>query len=212
VGAQSKQVTTADIARYTGLSKMTVSRVLNNHPYVSETTRKKIQDAVRELGFRPNTLARRFFTGKTRLIGLIIPLKYMLSSYYFKEVFEGVRECLEQNDYDILLHDSTSQTVTPFDKCLDLVKGRLAEGLLISAPWSMTTTPRSLVKEDVRWWRSAKPPARRRRQPGRHSNSRRGAAMAVRELIAAGHTNHRRLDLWNESPGRIERLRDTRTH
>lgn len=76
-------VTTKDIADRTGLSKMTVSRVLNNHQYVSEETRRKVMAAVRELGFTPNTLAKRFFTGKTRLLGVVIPLEHMFSSYYF---------------------------------------------------------------------------------------------------------------------------------
>ena len=58
-------VTTADVAKRAGLSKMTVSRVLNDHPYVSDDTRKKVMQSVKELGFIPNTLAKRFFTGKT---------------------------------------------------------------------------------------------------------------------------------------------------
>ncbi|MFH0880100.1 MAG: LacI family DNA-binding transcriptional regulator [Lentisphaerota bacterium] len=186
MGAQTKQVTTADIARYTGLSKMTVSRVLNNHPYVSVRTRERVLEAVSKLGFRPNTLARRFFTGKTRLIGLIIPLKYMLSSYYFKEVFEGVRECLEQHDYDILLHDSTTQSVAPHDKCLDLVKGRLAEGLLISAPMDYDVYPSLLAKEDVPLVvigeTASGPGVNRVGIPNRQ-----GAEQAVRQLIHAGH-------------------------
>jgi LacI family transcriptional regulator len=142
-------VTTRDIAEKTGLSKMTVSRVLNNHPYVSDETRRKVMTAVRDLGFRPNTLAKRFFTGKTRLLGVIIPLEYMFSSFYFKELFQGVLECAEEAGYDILLHNSTSKKIPALDKCLDLVKGKLAEGLLLAAPMSYDTFPIRLTQEGV---------------------------------------------------------------
>lgn len=142
-------VTTKDIAERTGLSKMTVSRVLNKHPYVSEETRQKVMEAVHELGFRPNTLAKRFFTGRTQLIGVVIPLEYMFSSFYFAELFQGVLERAEESGYDILLHNSTSRKRSPMDKCLDLVKGKLAEGLLIAAPMSYDDYPYRLSQESV---------------------------------------------------------------
>ncbi len=142
-------VTTKDIADRTGLSKMTVSRVLNNHPYVSEETRRKVMAAVRELGFTPNTLAKRFFTGKTRLLGVVIPLEYMFSSHYFKELFQGVLECAEEHGYDMLINDSTSKRMPPLEKCRGLVKGKLVEGLLLAAPMSDDDYPLVLARESV---------------------------------------------------------------
>ncbi|MFH0953708.1 MAG: LacI family DNA-binding transcriptional regulator [Verrucomicrobiota bacterium] len=146
---KGQAVTTRDIAEHTGLSKMTVSRVLNGFPHVSESTRRKVMDAVRDLGFRPNVLAKRFFTGKTRLIGVMVPLEYMFSSFYFKELFQGILAVAEEEGYDILVHDSTSQRRAAYDKCLDLVKGKLVEGLLISAPLSNEDYPGRLAGEEV---------------------------------------------------------------
>ena len=145
----AQAVTTKDIAERTGLSKMTVSRVLNNHQYVSEDTRRKVMTAVRELGFTPNTLAKRFFTGKTRLLGVVIPLEYMFSSFYFKELFQGVLECAEEHGYDMLLNDSTSKRMPPLEKCRSLVKGKLVEGLLLAAPMTYDDYPLQLTKEAV---------------------------------------------------------------
>ncbi len=182
----STNVTTADIARHTGLSKMTVSRVLNQHPYVSEQTRIKVMAAVKELGFRPNTLARRFFTGKTRLIGLIIPLDYMLSSFYFKEMFLGIRQVLEEAGYDLLLHDSTSVKMPPFEKGLDLVKGKLAEGLLITAPLTYDDFPARLTKEGVPlvvMGETAQADKVNRITLPNHESSK----QAVQDLLKAGH-------------------------
>ena len=145
----TQNVTTKDIADRTGLSKMTVSRVLNKHPYVSEETRRKVMAAVRELGFTPNTLAKRFFTGKTRLLGLVIPLEYVFSSFYFKELFRGVLDCAEETGYDMLLNDSTSKRMPPLEKCRSLVRGKLVEGLLLAAPMTDDHYPLLLTKESV---------------------------------------------------------------
>lgn len=179
-------VTTKDIAERTGLSKMTVSRVLNNHPYVSPETKKKVMDAVRDLGFRPNTLAKRFFTGKTKLIGVVIPLEYMFSSFYFKELFQGMLECAEEWGYDILLHNSRSRRKPPLEKCLDLVKGKLVEGLLVAAPMNYDTYPVKLANDDVPLVVTGETP-----QPQKVNcvaiPNRAAARDAVRRLTALGH-------------------------
>lgn len=179
-------VTTKDIAEATGLSKMTVSRVLNNHPYVSSDTRRRVEQAIRKLGFRPNSLAKRFFTGKTRLIGLVIPIEYMFSSFYFKELFQGVLECAEEAGYDILLHNSTSKKKPPLEKCMDLVKGKLAEGLLLAAPMAYDTYPLTLAQDGVplvvMGESGAGDKVNRVVIPNRASS-----ADAVGRLIAAGH-------------------------
>lgn len=146
---RQRTITTADVARRAGLSKMTVSRVLNEHPYVSEQTRKRVLDAVHELGFTPNALAKRFFTGRTQLVALIIPLEYMLSSFYFKGMFQGVLDYLGEHDYDMMLHDSNPRKVPTIEKARELVRGKLAEGLLIAAPMSSDDYPCQLTQEGI---------------------------------------------------------------
>ncbi len=179
-------VTTKDIAERTGLSKMTISRVLNGHPYVSDETRQKVMGAVRELGFRPNTLAKRFFTGKTRLIGVVIPLEYMFSSFYFAELFQGILEYTEEKNYDVLLHNSKSAKKLPLEKCLDLVKGKLAEGLLIAAPMTYDTYPLKLAQEGVPLVMVGQSPVAEKVNRVVIANQA-AAADAVRRLLALGH-------------------------
>lgn len=60
-----------DVARLAGVSHQTVSRVLNDHPHVRETTRERVRVAVRELGYRPNVAARTLVTRQARTIGII---------------------------------------------------------------------------------------------------------------------------------------------
>lgn len=66
-------VTIQDVAKAAGVSPMTVSHVINDHPYVRETTRDKVQQAIDELGYRVNIAARNLRTGRTSTIGLAIP-------------------------------------------------------------------------------------------------------------------------------------------
>jgi DNA-binding LacI/PurR family transcriptional regulator len=60
-----------DVARLAGVSHQTVSRVLNDHPNVRETTRLRVQAAMVELGYRPNRAARALVTGATQTIGVV---------------------------------------------------------------------------------------------------------------------------------------------
>ncbi len=62
-----------DVAKRARVSTSTVSLVLNNSGYVSEDTRKKVMEAVKELHYIPNELARNLFRSKTNMIGVILP-------------------------------------------------------------------------------------------------------------------------------------------
>ncbi len=142
-------MTMADIARTTGLSKMTVSRVLSNHPYVSPETRKKVEAAVRKLGFQPNILAKRFFTGKTQMLSVVAPVQFVFRSRYFENLLQGVFELTEEAGYDVIFHNSASPRWRPEEKCLQVVKGRLVEGLLIIAPMIYDDYPERLARAGI---------------------------------------------------------------
>ncbi|MFC4324318.1 LacI family DNA-binding transcriptional regulator [Litchfieldia salsa] len=62
-----------DVAKHAGVSPTTVSRVLNNRGYISEQTRKKVQESMKELNYYPNEVARSLFIKRTFLIGLVFP-------------------------------------------------------------------------------------------------------------------------------------------
>jgi DNA-binding LacI/PurR family transcriptional regulator len=66
-----RAATLTDVARLAGVSHQTVSRVLNRHPNVRETTRLRVRAAMGELGYRPNLAARALVTGATQTIGVV---------------------------------------------------------------------------------------------------------------------------------------------
>lgn len=67
-----------DVAALAGVSKTTVSRVLNNRGYLSEKTKQKVFDSMKALHYRPNDVARQLFSKETKMVGLIFqPLRIL---------------------------------------------------------------------------------------------------------------------------------------
>jgi LacI family transcriptional regulator len=98
-------LTLEDIARISGVSRSTVSRVLNTDPNVKEQTRKKVQEVIRGLNFQPNMAARGLAAGSTKVIGLVIPVgvSSIFSDPYFSLVIQGVSSACNQLGYSIML-------------------------------------------------------------------------------------------------------------
>ncbi|GJM75167.1 hypothetical protein HMSSN036_73830 [Paenibacillus macerans] len=74
------------IAEAAGVSVTTVSRVLNDHPYVSEAKRKAVEEAIRKLNYSRNMNAVHLIKGTTRTIGVVLP---RINLYYFARMMEG---------------------------------------------------------------------------------------------------------------------------
>src|SRR5690606_18975916 len=95
--------TIKDIAEKVGVSVTTVSRVLNNRGYLSEDLKRRVHEAMEELNYQPNELARSLFRKKTNIIGLIIP---DISHPFFGEIASHVEYYAHKNRYKVLLCNS----------------------------------------------------------------------------------------------------------
>lgn len=89
---QSRALTLRDVSEASGVSEMTVSRVLRNRGDVSAATRVKVQEAARTLGYVPNKIAGALASQRVNLVGVVIP---SLSNMVFPEVMTGISETLE---------------------------------------------------------------------------------------------------------------------
>lgn len=98
-----KKVKLTDVAEAAKVSPTTVSRVLNNRGYISEETRKKVNDAIKQLNYYPNEIARSLFINKTYIIGLIFPTTS--NPFYGQLVFHMENLC-ESLGYKVLLCNS----------------------------------------------------------------------------------------------------------
>jgi LacI family transcriptional regulator len=95
-----RRATLADVAREAGVGAMTVSRMINGHPYVAEETARRVREAIQKLDYRPNHAAR-ILTGKlSRSIGLIVP---DISDTFFSIVSHAVQETARESGYLVWL-------------------------------------------------------------------------------------------------------------
>jgi LacI family transcriptional regulator len=102
---ESMPLTLEDIARISGVSRSTVSRVINADPNVKERTRDKVQEVIQNLNFQPNMAARGLAAGSTKVIGLVIPvgISFIFSDPYFPLVIQGISSACNQLGYSIML-------------------------------------------------------------------------------------------------------------
>lgn len=92
-----------DVAREAGVSIATVSRVLNDIDVVNEDTKKKVVDAIKKLGYRPNIVARSLKTQRTKTIGILVP---DISSGFYPEIVRGAEDVANIYDYNVILCNS----------------------------------------------------------------------------------------------------------
>lgn len=129
--------TMADVARRAGVSVATVSHVLNGTRPVLPRTREAVLDAVDELGYTPNTLARSLVTSRTRSIGLAVSA---ISNPYFTEILQGVEAAALEEGYGLLIADPREDPEHE-RKVVQLLHERRVDGLIV-AP---SPSPRELL-------------------------------------------------------------------
>ena len=97
-------VTILDVARLARCSITTVSRVLNNSSHkVKEETRKRVLDAIQQLDYRPNALAKSLLSKRTMTIGAVVP---DISNPYYAEVVRGIQDTADLEGYTVLIQNT----------------------------------------------------------------------------------------------------------
>lgn len=121
-----KIVTIKDVAKHVGVSTATVSYVLNNKGAVSDQVKEQILAAVRSLGYRANAAAKATRTGKTRLIGLVLP---DLLNPFFPELAQSVENAARQNGFAVILVD-TQNDLSAEQEAADLLLTHGVDGVV----------------------------------------------------------------------------------
>jgi LacI family transcriptional regulator len=130
-------ITMKDIARDLGVSVVTVSKVLRNHSDISAETRKRVQQRMKELNYQPNPAARALHTGRTNLIGLIVP---DLVHPFFSQVAKGISARLRSKEYGLTI--SSSEDDPQLEKReIDQMLARRVDVLILA---STQSDPKSL--------------------------------------------------------------------
>ncbi|KDN55858.1 LacI family DNA-binding transcriptional regulator [Flavobacterium seoulense] len=122
------KITISDIAKELGIAPATVSRALSNHPEISTATKKKVKAVAERLDYRPNKMASSLRSGKTKLIGVLIPTAEHL---FFGSVIHGISNLASQHGYDVLIYQSNESEAFE-KKGIDTFIDARVDGILVS--------------------------------------------------------------------------------
>ncbi len=125
-------MTTIDnVAKRAGVSIKTVSRVINQEPYVAEETRARVLKAMAEMGYVANVSARRLASGRAGAIGFVY---HNPSWQYISSVLRGVLEKARESGYETVIHPCNVHNAKSCDEVLDLVRQRSVDGFIFTPP------------------------------------------------------------------------------
>ncbi len=133
----AEQITLDDVARFAGVSRATASRAINDRPGVRPDVRDRVLRAADVLGFRPNRSARNLASGRSSVIGLVIPSDELRIDPYGASMTHAVGRASTQRDLGLMLHLAADE---PGDTVHHILRDGLIDGLLISSvamgrPW-----------------------------------------------------------------------------
>lgn len=122
----NSNITIYDVAREAAVSMATVSRVVNGNPNVKPSTRKKVQDAIEQLGYRPNAVARGLASKKTTTVGVIVP---DISNIFFADLARGIEDVATMYKYNIILCNSDQNREKEIH-LLNTLLGKQVDGII----------------------------------------------------------------------------------
>ena len=131
-------VTIRDVAKASGFSSSTVSIVLNDAPlarYIPPTTKTRIQQAAKKLGYRPNLFARSLRGKRNREVGVMV---FDITDPYCTPILRGIQNALYEGSYLPILTDAQNERAR-FLRYLEMLLDRRVDGLIILANWLSCT-------------------------------------------------------------------------
>lgn len=140
------RVTIADVAREAGVSKATVSRVLSgNYTHMRAATREKVERAIRDLSFRPSSVARSLTSKRTHTVGVIVS---DVGNPFYPDVLRGVEDVGLENGYNAFVCSSNydAQRGLTF---IELLLDKAVDGVLIMSSSASPEWIEALAQHDV---------------------------------------------------------------
>ncbi|NLF50386.1 MAG: LacI family transcriptional regulator [Leptolinea sp.] len=119
--------TVLDVAKVAGVAPITVSRVINNSGYISQETKEKVEAAIIELGYVPNTLARGLRSKRTNSLALVVA---DITNPYFTSMARGVEDVAGSSGYSVI-YCNTDESETKEDKYANILVQRQVDGVLL---------------------------------------------------------------------------------
>lgn len=181
----SKRITINDVARLSGVSKRTISRVINNSTKVGEATRERIQKIIDELHYIPDPQARGLAASRSYLLGMIFDNPDAL---YINDAQRGILSVCREFGYELVVHPCDKTAETLIDDAVRFASRSKLDGIIILPPISENNDlADALGRANVNYVRLASIAL----DAADHvviSNERSAAAAMAEYLVTLGHT------------------------
>lgn len=191
-----------DVAKAAGVSRQTVSRVINDRGEISPDTRQRVLEVIQHLGYYPNRAARGLVIQRTNTMGLVIP---DITNPFFSEVARGVQDLARAKDHNVIM-SSTDEKPAETLQTLRSLAAQAVDGIIIF--------PHPLSNDDLKSFADSFHPIVTINLPFEHPNvsglmvnNYHGAVVAMNYLIEQGHTAIAMLAGNSASPEKIRRIR-----
>jgi LacI family transcriptional regulator len=134
-----------DIAKKAGVSITTVSRVINNHPYVQEETRQRVKQVLEETNFIPNSNASSLVRKTTNTLAVMVP---DITNNFFTTLLRGIEDKANKNGFAVIFGNSDENSVKEFSYLQTFMKRRV-DGLIIDAVLEQSKNLKSIIKREI---------------------------------------------------------------
>ena len=140
-----EKVTSLQVAKKAGVSQSAVSRVFTPGASASKRTSDRVREAAKDLGYRPNVLARAMVSGKSRMIGLVVAY---LDNLFYPDALERLSNQLKEKGYHVLIF-MASQTSGNIDKVLHEILDYQVDGIVLASVAMSSDLASECQKADV---------------------------------------------------------------
>jgi LacI family transcriptional regulator len=175
-----------ELSKALELSQTTVSRALNGYPEVSATTRQRVEEMARKLGYAPNQQARRLATGRSMSIGHVIPRTlHEMMNPVFMEFIAGAGEAYSRHGYDMIISVVEDQKVE--DAYREIASKKKADAVMVHGPRINDMRPKLLKELGLPFLVHGRVPGMEQTTSWIDVNNRRAFERSTNLLLDLGH-------------------------
>ena len=134
-----------EVAQRAGVSTATVSYVINNKKPISPETRKRVEQSIKELGYKPNEIARSFKTGKKNLVAFIVP---DIANNFFSTLIEEIESVLASENYKLMILNTKETKKRELDS-LNTIASGMVDGVILASTMESYAEIRDVLPSSI---------------------------------------------------------------